>query len=70
MSKYYEVRFYTKKGGEKSWIIHVEAKPPKKPKKLQFINGLVTGASAVCTNLGSRFAFLKLMKNFVGITSH
>ena len=22
MSKYYEVRFYTKKGGEKSWIIN------------------------------------------------
>ena len=34
MSKYYEVRFYTKKGGEQSWIIHVEAKTAKEAKEI------------------------------------
>lgn len=34
MSKYYEVCFYTKKGGEKSWIIHVEAKTAKEAKEI------------------------------------
>ena len=34
MSKYYEVRFYTKKGGEQSWIIHVEAKNAKNAKEI------------------------------------
>ena len=34
MSKYYEVRFYTKKGGEQSWIIHVEAQTAKEAKEI------------------------------------
>lgn len=61
--------FIQRKAGNKVGSSMLKRKPPKKPKKLQFINGLAIGASAVCTNLGSRFAFLKLMKNFVGITS-
>ena len=34
MSKCYEVRFYTKKGREQSWIIHVEAKNAKEAKEI------------------------------------
>ena len=34
MSKYYAVRFYTKKGGNQSWIIHVEAKNAKEAKEI------------------------------------
>ena len=45
MSKYYEVRFYTKKGGEQSWIIHVEAKTAKEAKEIDMkkaTNGHIT----------------------------
>lgn len=52
MSKYYEVRFYTKKGGDRSWIIHVEAKTAKEAKKWQFTNGIAIPALAVCISLG------------------
>lgn len=37
MNKFYEVRFYTKKGGEKSWVIHVEAKTAKHAKEIAII---------------------------------
>ncbi len=65
MSKYYEVRFYTKKGGEKSWIIHVEAKkPPKKPKKLQFINGLCDRRFSGMHQFGIKVRLLKADEEF------
>lgn len=32
MSKFYEVTFLTKKGGEKEWVIHIEAENAKEAK--------------------------------------
>lgn len=34
MNKYYEIRFYTKKGEERNWIIHIEAKNKKEALKI------------------------------------
>lgn len=34
MGKFYEVRFYTKKGGEQRWVIHVEAKTAQEAKEI------------------------------------
>ena len=34
MAKYYEVSFYTKKGGEQCWVIHIEATTAKEAKEI------------------------------------
>lgn len=74
MSKYYEVRFYTKKGGEKSWIIHVEAKTAKEAKEIAIHKWACDRRFSGMHQFGIKVRLLKadekLMKNFVGITSH